>query len=86
MTGFEWLSDDRLVQRTEFGDIIEIFANFGTDPFKHKGVIIPGAKCGSKMDRILVKLRCFLCLLKEGNSCLLKEGNWKLKFGQSFVE
>ena len=42
MTDFEWLSDDRLVQRTEFGDAVELFANFGTDPFRYKGVIIPG--------------------------------------------
>ena len=42
MTDFEWLSDNRQVQRTEFGDTIELFANFGTDPFKYEGVVIPG--------------------------------------------
>ena len=42
MTDFEWLSDDRLVQRTEFGDTVEILANFGTDAFRYKGVVIPG--------------------------------------------
>ena len=42
MTDFEWLSDDRQVQRTEFGDTVEIFVNFGTDTFRYKGVIIPG--------------------------------------------
>ena len=45
MTDFEWLSNDRQVQRAEFGDAVEIYANFGTDPFKHKGhkgVIIMG--------------------------------------------
>lgn len=41
MTDFEWLSDDRLVQRTEFGDTVELFANFGTDPFEYDGVVIP---------------------------------------------
>ena len=41
MTDFEWLSDDRLVQRTEFGDTVEIFANFGTDVFEYSGVVIP---------------------------------------------
>ena len=41
MTDFEWLSDDRQVQRTEFGNIVEMYANFGTDPFRYKGVIIP---------------------------------------------
>ena len=42
MTDFEWLSDDRLVQRTEFGNIVEIFANFGTDAFGYESLIIPG--------------------------------------------
>ena len=41
MTDFEWLREDRLVQRTEFGDTVEIYANFGVDPFRYKGVIIP---------------------------------------------
>ena len=41
MTDFEWLGDDRLVQRTKFGDAIEIFANFGTDAFEYKRVVIP---------------------------------------------
>ena len=41
MTDFEWLSDDRLVQRTEFGNVVEVFANFGTDPFEYNGVVIP---------------------------------------------
>lgn len=42
MTDFEWLTDDRLVQRTEFGNVVEILANFGTEPFEHEGVAIPG--------------------------------------------
>ena len=42
MTKFEWLSDDRQVQRTEFGDVVEIFANFGADAFEYRGMIIPG--------------------------------------------
>ena len=41
MTDFEWLSDDRQVQRTEFGDSVEIFANFRTDTFVYKGIEIP---------------------------------------------
>ena len=41
MTDFEWLSDDRQVQRTEFGNIVEMYANFGIDPFRYEGVIIP---------------------------------------------
>ena len=42
MTNFEWLSDNRQVQRTEFGDTVELFANFGTEPFAYKDVVIPG--------------------------------------------
>ena len=42
MTDFEWLSEDKLVQRTEFGDTVEIIANFGTEPFRYKGVIVMG--------------------------------------------
>ena len=41
MTDFEWLSHDRQIQRTEFGNIVEMYANFGTDPFRYKGMIIP---------------------------------------------
>ena len=42
MTDFKWLREDKLVQRTEFGDTVEIFANFGTDAFEYEGVAIPG--------------------------------------------
>ena len=42
MTDFEWLSEDKLVQRTEFGDTVELFANFRVDAFEHGGVAIPG--------------------------------------------
>ena len=42
MTDFEWLRDDKLVQRTEFGDTVEIFANFGTEPFEYEDLAIPG--------------------------------------------
>lgn len=42
MTDFEWLSDNKQVQRTEFGDTVELFANFGTDRFEYEDVIIPG--------------------------------------------
>ena len=48
MTDFEWLSDDRLVQRTEFGNIVEIFANFGTDAFEYKDVVIPARSVVSR--------------------------------------
>ncbi len=42
MTDFEWLSNDKRVQRTQFGDMVEMFANFGSDPFEHQDVVIPG--------------------------------------------
>lgn len=42
MTDFEWLSDDKQVQRTTFGDMVEIFANFGTERFEYEDVAIPG--------------------------------------------
>lgn len=42
MTDFEWLSDDRLVQRTEFGNTVEIFANFGADVFEYEDLVISG--------------------------------------------
>ncbi len=42
MTDFEWLSDDRQVQRTEFGDAVEMLANFSSDVFKYQGLVIPG--------------------------------------------
>ena len=41
MTDFEWLSADKLVQRTEFGDTIEILANFGADAFEYEDLVIP---------------------------------------------
>ncbi len=41
MTDFEWLSEDKLVQRTEFGGTIEILANFGTDAFEYEDLVIP---------------------------------------------
>ncbi|MCY3740005.1 MAG: hypothetical protein OXH00_03185 [Candidatus Poribacteria bacterium] len=41
MTDFEWLTSDRQVQRTEFGDTVEIFANFRTDAFEYEGIKIP---------------------------------------------
>ncbi|MYC74788.1 hypothetical protein F4X10_03320 [Candidatus Poribacteria bacterium] len=42
MTDFEWLSDNRQVQRTEFGNTVELIANFGTNPFEYEGIVIPG--------------------------------------------
>lgn len=34
LTSFEWLTTDRLVQRTQFGDAVTITANFGARPFE----------------------------------------------------
>ncbi len=42
MRDFEWLSDNRQVQRTEFGDAVELIANFGTEPFAYKDVVVLG--------------------------------------------
>ena len=42
MTDFEWLTEDKRVQRTAFGDSVEMFANFGHDPYEYQGVRIPG--------------------------------------------
>ena len=42
MTDFEWLSDDKQVQRTEFGDVVEMVANFWEEAFEYKDVVIPG--------------------------------------------
>ena len=42
MTNFAWLSTDRQVQRTEFGDVVEVFANFGVDAFEGTDMVIPG--------------------------------------------
>ena len=41
MTDFEWLSDDRQVQRTEFGDAVELFANFRAGAFEYEDLVIP---------------------------------------------
>ncbi|MYB94096.1 hypothetical protein F4054_07960 [Candidatus Poribacteria bacterium] len=48
MTDFQWLSEDKLVQRTEFGDTVEIFANFGTGVFGYEDLIIPGRSIVAK--------------------------------------
>jgi hypothetical protein len=35
MTGFQWLTPDAMVQRTTFGDKIEMVANFGPGAFRY---------------------------------------------------
>lgn len=49
MTDFEWLSPDRLVQRTAFSDAVELFANFGTDSFAHEDLVIPARSVVAKL-------------------------------------
>lgn len=41
MTGFDWLTKDKLVQRTTFGKNMEITANFSNVPFTTQGRTIP---------------------------------------------
>ena len=41
MTDFEWLSDNRQIQRTEFGDTVELLANFGKKSFEYENVMVP---------------------------------------------
>ncbi len=41
MTDFEWLTEDKQIQRTAFADTVEIFANFRRDLFNHEDVTIP---------------------------------------------
>ena len=48
MTDFEWLRSDRLIQRTLFADTVEIVANFGTDPFEYKDMVIPGRSVAAR--------------------------------------
>jgi hypothetical protein len=41
MTDFGWLTGDRMVQKTVFGDGTVIIANFGTRPATDDGVTVP---------------------------------------------
>lgn len=41
MTDFQWLTDDHLVQKTTFGDALELVANFGAQPFDDRGITVP---------------------------------------------
>lgn len=41
MTDFAWLTPDRMVQRTVFGDRVEMVANFGMNDFDYQGRLIP---------------------------------------------
>jgi hypothetical protein len=41
MTEFSWLTPDRLVQRTIFGNKTELIANYSDEPFEYQSTIIP---------------------------------------------
>jgi hypothetical protein len=41
MTDFQWLTADRMVQQTTFGDKLERVANFSDEPFEFHGTKIP---------------------------------------------
>ena len=41
MTDFVWLTPDRMVQRTTFGNRVEMVANFGTADFNYQGDAVP---------------------------------------------
>lgn len=41
MTDFAWLTPDRLIQLTVFGDRVEMVANFSMEDFDYQGKIIP---------------------------------------------
>jgi hypothetical protein len=41
MTDFTWLTEDRRVQKTVFGEDIEIIANFREKPTAYAGIVLP---------------------------------------------
>ncbi len=41
MTDFAWLTPDRMVQRTVFGERVEMVANFGRESFSYEGAAVP---------------------------------------------
>lgn len=41
MTDFAWLTSNRMVQRTVFGNRVEMVANFGMKDFDYQGKLIP---------------------------------------------
>jgi len=52
MAEFNWLSSDRMLQRTIFGDKVEMVANFSQESHRYQGIDIPGrsvlARCAEK--------------------------------------
>ena len=43
LTSFDWLTPDRLVQRTLFGERIEVIANFRATQFRHQDSLFPAS-------------------------------------------
>jgi hypothetical protein len=43
LTRFDWLTPDRMVQKTHFGDQLEVIANFRAAEFRHDGHLIPAS-------------------------------------------
>ena len=41
MTDFSWLTSDRMVQRTVFGDVVEMIANFSFTDYEYQGTVVP---------------------------------------------
>jgi hypothetical protein len=57
MTDFHWLTADRRVQRTTFGEELEQVANFGDEPFEYEGTMIPAhAILARQLDSHVAKL------------------------------
>jgi len=50
---FKWLTDDRLTQKTTFGEAGEILANFGDEPREVDGVVIPGHGVVARLDGVV---------------------------------
>lgn len=48
MTDFAWLTPDRLVQRTVFGDRVELVANFATRDFSSQSITVPARSIVAK--------------------------------------
>jgi len=48
MTDFAWLTQDRMVQRTVFGDQVEMVANFGEENFDYQGDSVPARSIMAK--------------------------------------
>ncbi len=44
LTDFQWLTPDRIVQRTVFGERVEMVAHFDTAAFDPRGILLPGRR------------------------------------------